>query len=119
NPNGPPDISCFSQDTSGRTVRDFVGKTKEGIRLGASRAEVQRAYGEPEIEQKESMIYVDLGWPFAFRNSKLCSIHTQRPRPKRDANGIQTRVLKDGSIISSAPGADIDAKIDEDGNLKR
>ena len=32
---------------------------------------------------------------------------------------IRTRVLKDGTILQAAPGVDIDAMLDEDGDLKK
>jgi len=96
-------------------VRDFVGRTKEGIRLGASRDEVRNTYGKPEIDKEDYIKYIRLGWEFFFRNKKLCSINVSQPR----RGDIQIRVLSDGSILEAVPGVDIDAMIDEDGNLKK
>jgi len=108
-------ISCFNQHRRGPMVRDFVGRTKEGIRLGASRDEVRKTYGKPEIDKEDYIKYIRLGWEFFFRNKKLCSINVSKP-PRDD---IQIRVLSDGSILEAVPGVDIDAMIDEDGNLKK
>jgi hypothetical protein len=117
-PSGDLTISCFGQAQSGPLVRDFVGQTKESIRLGASRDDVIEAYGKPEIDRQDSLVYVALGWQFSFRDDKLCGWQTNRPMPKRSASGIRTRVLKDGTILQTAPGVDIDAMIDKNGSLK-
>lgn len=114
-PSGEISISCFNQHRRGPMVRDFVGRTREGIRLGASRDEVRKTYGKPEIDKEDYIKYIRLGWEFFFRNKKLCSIKTSKP-PRDD---IQIRVLSDGRILQAVPGVDIDARIDEDGNLKR
>jgi hypothetical protein len=60
-------------------------------------------------------MYVALGWQFFFRNDKLCGFATNMPMPRRRADGVQTRVLKDGSILSTAPGVDIEKMIDKAG----
>lgn len=112
-------ISCYSQVTRGPLVRDFVGRTKEGIQLGATREKVLEVYGQPESEQGSSLQYLELGWQFFLRENKICGFHTSRPMPKRRADGVQTRVLKDGTILQTAPGVDIDAMLDSDGNLKK
>jgi hypothetical protein len=41
------------------------------------------------------------------------------PMPKRRADGVQTRVLKDGTILTTSPGVDVDKMIDKDGRLKK
>jgi len=109
-------IRCFNQEMSGPMVRDFVGGTKEGIRLGASRETVLETYGKPDSERDDALGYPELGWTFTFRNKRLCAIelHIVRPEPE----GIQTRVLSDGTVLRAAPGVDIDAMIDEEGNLR-
>lgn len=109
-------IRCFNQEISGPMVRDFVGGTKEGIRLGASRENVLETYGKPDMEQDDALDYPDHGWTFTFSNERLCAIALRIVRPPPE--GVQTRVLSDGAVLQAVPGVDVDAMIDEDGNLK-
>ncbi len=118
-PSGGLTISCFNQARSGPLVRDFVGQTKEGVKLGASREEILSKYGKPEMDQTGFLGYLELGWQFMFRENKLCGINTTPPMPRRQANGIRTRVLKNGTVLQAAPGVDIDTMIDEDGNITK
>jgi outer membrane lipoprotein-sorting protein len=119
NPGGFLSISCSNQGRGGPNVRDFVGRTAEGTRLGATREQVRKTYGEPEIDRPDALTYVALGWQFFFRNDRLCGIATNMPMPRHRTDGVQTRVLKDGSILETVPGVDIDKMIDKDGNLKK
>jgi len=41
-------ISCFTQQTFAIRVRDFRGKTAEGVAMGSTRADVEKASGKPD-----------------------------------------------------------------------
>lgn len=112
-------VSCFNQASMGTMVRDFVGRTEEGIKLGDTREEVIEVYGKPEINRHDHLHYVELGWMFNFKDNKIYRFSPERPMPRIDDQGVQTRILKDGGILQAAPGVDIDAMIDEEGNLIR
>jgi outer membrane lipoprotein-sorting protein len=77
-------IRVFDQASDGPTVRDFQGKTKEGIRLGATRDEVLKIYGKPSESSDKSftgLAYLKLGWLFDFRHGKLAAITLNSPLP--------------------------------------
>lgn len=44
-------IRCFNQRAGGLMVRGFVGRTKEGVRLGASLDDVLKTYGKPDRDR--------------------------------------------------------------------
>ena len=48
---GLKNISCISQMLNLERVRDFAGKTKEGIGIGASLKEVEKALGKPDRDE--------------------------------------------------------------------
>jgi outer membrane lipoprotein-sorting protein len=50
---GVVQIHCFSQASFAVKVKDFAGKTKEGIAMGASSADIIKAYGEPDSKEVE------------------------------------------------------------------
>ncbi len=109
---GMTGISCFSQQRSGPTVRDFVGRTKDGIKLGASWEDVLSTYGKADVERNDYLYYIRLGWQFTFRNKRLCGIHVSRPLDER----IEFKVLDDGSVLRYVKGAKIE--FDEEGRPK-
>jgi outer membrane lipoprotein-sorting protein len=78
-------ISCVAQKTMVTRVRNFSGKTDRGIALGASKADVIRAYGEPERKETNMgstyMSYAKLEADFTFFGDELVQILLQRPRP--------------------------------------
>lgn len=69
-------ITCYTQDTFVLKIKDFAGKTKEGVAMGASSADIIKAYGEPESkETDEGMTYLHyrkkLKMEFTLFNDKL------------------------------------------------
>lgn len=69
-------ITCYTQETFVLKVKDFAGKTREGIAMGASSADIIKAYGEPESkETNEGMTYLHYRkkWKMEFTlfNDKL------------------------------------------------
>ena len=72
-------VMCVSHGKGGAAVRSFAGHTKEGIGIGASRAEVISAYGTPlDIESHtnyEHLIYYKTrGINFVIKNEKVDEI---------------------------------------------
>ena len=62
--------------TRGPLVERFHGKTKEGIGLGSTRADLISVYGQPSADEKfpgdrESMKYDSLGITFSLEGSKV------------------------------------------------
>jgi len=60
----------------GPFVKAFTGRTKEGIGMHSTRAEVLRAYGEPASSEKfagtlESLKYPSLGITFTLEEGKV------------------------------------------------
>jgi outer membrane lipoprotein-sorting protein len=94
NRSGVDAIECFDRSAMGPGVRDFQGKTREGIKLGASRADVIKAYGEPQAKLgTSSFMYAKLGWDFSFRGEQLVSMRAIRPNP-----ALELERQKDGSV---------------------
>jgi hypothetical protein len=61
---------------NGPFVAAFTGRTKEGIGMKSTRAEIVKAYGEPEKNEKmrlglESMTYPSLGITFTLENGQV------------------------------------------------
>lgn len=61
---------------NGPFVAAFTGRTKEGIGMKSTRADVVKAYGEPEKSEKfrlglESLTYPALGMTFTLENDKV------------------------------------------------
>jgi hypothetical protein len=61
---------------NGPLVKAFTGRTKEGIGLNSSRADLLKAYGEPTSSEKlmggtESVRYDPLGITFTLEGSKV------------------------------------------------
>jgi outer membrane lipoprotein-sorting protein len=87
-------IECFNRSAMGPTTRDFQGRTREGIKLGSTKAEVIKAYGEPQARLgSTNFIYAKLGWDFWFRGDALVSIRANQPNPT-----LEAEVQKDGSL---------------------
>jgi hypothetical protein len=62
---------------NGPFVKAFTGRTKEGIGMRSTRAEIIKAYGEPTANEKfwgglESMGYPSLGITFTLDGGKVC-----------------------------------------------
>jgi hypothetical protein len=87
-------IECFNRSAMGPSVRDFRGKTREGIKLGASRADVIKAYGEPQARIGTTIFeYAKLGWSFSFRGEQLTSMRAISADP-----ALEMERQKDGSV---------------------
>ena len=71
------DVWCYTNSDSGMT-KPFTGHTKEGIGIGANRAAIVSAYGNPtrdnSLDEVEFMRYDSLGIDFGLKNDKLISI---------------------------------------------
>jgi hypothetical protein len=57
-------------------VKDFAGKTTEGIGMGAKEADIVKAYGEPDVKETEEQTTrlgyrKKLGLDFTLFNDKL------------------------------------------------
>jgi outer membrane lipoprotein-sorting protein len=75
-------IQCFTQDTFVVRVRNFAGKTKDGIGMGSSAADLVRVFGEPDRrEQEELTTRLDyskkLGMEFTLFGDKLVQFMMQ------------------------------------------
>ncbi len=72
-------ISCQTQGAHGFLVQDFLGKTKEGIAMGASQEEIEKVYGKsshsllPKTGKFGYLFYDELGLHFVLRNGALSS----------------------------------------------
>jgi outer membrane lipoprotein-sorting protein len=69
-------IICYSQAAFAVKVKDFAGKTKDGIGIGSSAADIKKAYGEPDAaETEEATIRLNyskkLGMEFTLFSDKL------------------------------------------------
>jgi hypothetical protein len=72
-------VMCVSHGGGGEVIHSFAGHTKEGIGIGASKAEVIKAYGTPpDIESHtnyEHLIYYKThGINFVIKNDKVDEI---------------------------------------------
>jgi hypothetical protein len=79
-------ITCMSQAVMAVRVNDFRGKTDKGIALGASSADIIRAYGQPDSKETEQgtthLSYMkQLEMSFTLFDDKLVSIWLSRQRP--------------------------------------
>ena len=95
---GMSSIHCTSNAHGGPTARDFQGKTKEGIRIGASWEDVLETYGQPDAKhEKSSLHYYTLEMHFGFHDGKLAWIDVSPPPMK----GVEIEViqLEDGRVF--------------------
>jgi hypothetical protein len=79
--------SCFSQATMAIRIRDFRGKTKEGIGIGSNVDDVKRAFGEPDSEEQngqfnKSIRYFKLGLDLSLLNDKVVQFMVNDVRPR-------------------------------------
>ncbi len=78
-------ISCDSQATLSVRIRDFTGKTDKGITLGATLADIVKAYGEPDWKKtNQGMTYLSynrLQASFTLSGDKLVEMLFTKPRP--------------------------------------
>jgi outer membrane lipoprotein-sorting protein len=98
-------IMCYTGKFFATQVRDFAGRTDKGIRMGASRAAIEKAYGTPSSvrepqfkdvfgknatnpEKKTGQVdlsYGALGLSFSLHDDALDSIMLNAPRPAKPA----------------------------------
>jgi outer membrane lipoprotein-sorting protein len=113
---GLKNISCVSQELSMERVRDFAGKTNEGIGIGASLKEVEKAFGKPDRDDghnsmNKRLVYDKLGLEIQFVEDKVITIDLSkvRRRPTGPANaanqspGAKPPVLRDLQISVVGP----------------
>jgi outer membrane lipoprotein-sorting protein len=84
---GVTTISCVAQKVMATRVRDFSGKTDKGIALGASMADILRAYGEPVSKETNMgttyLRYNKLEAEFTLHSDRLLQMMFNRPRPAK------------------------------------
>jgi outer membrane lipoprotein-sorting protein len=69
-------IQCWTQKAIIARVRDFKGKTREGIGMGSSAKDIERAYGKPDERETNGpatvyLRYRKLGLDFTLFSDKL------------------------------------------------
>ena len=78
-------ISCHAKQTAFFVMNGFAGKTDKGIAIGASRAEIEAAYGKDEIvrdgDGTTTLEYPDLKLQFSLDRDKVTHITLDRPPP--------------------------------------
>jgi hypothetical protein len=96
-------VMCYTGKFFAFRVRDFAGRTDKGIKMGASRAAIEKAYGKPTSVREPTMkdvlgkrandpdkktgqvdlTYAELGLSFSLHDDKLDAIMLSAPRPPR------------------------------------
>ena len=83
---GLQEIGCWSEGMLPSRVTTFAGKTKEGIRIGATEEEIVAAYGQAERTSTDSkgiiqsLHYDQLSARFSLQEGKLMSIVLEAPK---------------------------------------
>ncbi len=98
-------VMCYTGKFFAFRVRDFAGRTDKGIKMGASRAAIEKAYGKPTSVREPTMkdvfgkrandpdkktgqvelTYAGLGLQFSLHDDALDTIMMSAPRPPRPA----------------------------------
>ena len=83
-------INCVSQMLSMERVRDFAGKTAEGIGIGSSLKDVEKVFGKPDRDEgvnamNKLLIYDKLGLEVRFIEDKVISIDLSEVRSQSGA----------------------------------
>jgi outer membrane lipoprotein-sorting protein len=81
-------ISCSSQEESAFKTRDFAGTTKDGIGIGSSLQDLEKAFGKPTAVEKTDVPgatgtyvrYPKLGLEFTLFHDKVVAFMLQRVR---------------------------------------
>jgi outer membrane lipoprotein-sorting protein len=78
-------FACFSQEASAFKVRDFGGKTREGIGIGSSLKDLEKAFDKPdEVKGNASgtrfVRYNRLGLWFSLFGDKVVDFKVMRPQ---------------------------------------
>jgi hypothetical protein len=78
-------ITCTSRAVTLGRLNDFSGRTDKGIALGASSADIVRAYGAPDSKRTEQgttfFSYARLELNFTLADDRLVQIFFSRQRP--------------------------------------
>jgi outer membrane lipoprotein-sorting protein len=100
-PRGVMMITCFTGKFWAFKVRDFAGRTDKGIKMGATRADIEKAYGKPSSVHEATfkdmfgdrtakpdkktgqvdLTYAGLQLSFSLHDDALDSIMINGPRP--------------------------------------
>ena len=85
-------INCVSQMLSMNKVRDFAGKTAEGIGIGSSLKEVEKAFGKPDGDEghdamNKRLVYDRRGLEVQFVEDKVISGSSQGLESNRGRRG--------------------------------
>jgi outer membrane lipoprotein-sorting protein len=77
-------ITCVTQKTFFVKVRDFRGKTRDGIGMGATAKDIEKAYGKPDQRENNGpatlyLSYRRLGLSFTLFDDKVVQIMLQKP----------------------------------------
>ncbi len=83
---------------NGPFVKAFAGRTKEGIGMRSTRAEVIKAYGEPTSDRKswggfESMRYDPLGITFTLDGGKVNHMAVRLSGPPTPEKGVTVDIV--------------------------
>ncbi len=81
-------IDCWSDEYPLGKARNFSGKTKEGVGMNASRAEIVTAYGQPDKTSSNGPLttlhYEKLNAQFSLVGDKLVNLKIGVPRKMSD-----------------------------------
>ncbi len=77
-------ITCVSQATFATKVRDFAGTTKQGIKIGSSLQDLEKAYGKPDAVEANGpatryVRYQGLGLEFTLYDDKVVQFSLRMP----------------------------------------
>jgi outer membrane lipoprotein-sorting protein len=83
---GLKSVNCKSQTLSMARVRDFAGKTKEGIGIGSTLQEVEKAFGKPDRDEghdalNKRLVFDKSGLEIQFVDDKVIQIYLNEVRP--------------------------------------
>ena len=81
-------FGCSSQEMNAFKVRDFAGKTKEGIGIGSKFNDLEKAYGKPDSKkdngpQTTYVRYDRLGLSFTLFSNKVVGMTMMRPKAEK------------------------------------
>jgi hypothetical protein len=82
---GLKNIRCISQMLTMARVRDFAGKTKEGIGIGSTLLQVENVFGKPDRDEgvnafNKRLVYDKYGLVFQFVDNKVIIIEMSAVR---------------------------------------
>ena len=97
-------INCISQMSSMNRVRDFAGKTKEGIGIGSSLQDVKKVFGKPDWDEfhdafNKRPVYTKYGLEIQFVQDKVIAIsmsevRSQAKKPSNEKNSPEKKESK-------------------------